>query len=187
MQKNKPELRQFLQRYSRRANSWKLKSQDFAANVARFNFATWKFSGGTLPVTKVQMDAQKHLSQDFLSQQDDGFQFFSHHHYPEEEESKEWRDSFKNAIQSLIQFDLAIPMELLTDHTEPLEQLLGWKNFEKAHEVPSGKVVNNNASSELSKAEYDALWNANALDMILYYWTCAVYLTRLNCAEHIIP
>eukprot|EP00586_Coscinodiscus_wailesii_P002285 CAMPEP_0172492896 /NCGR_PEP_ID=MMETSP1066-20121228/24176_1 /TAXON_ID=671091 /ORGANISM="Coscinodiscus wailesii, Strain CCMP2513" /LENGTH=164 /DNA_ID=CAMNT_0013262769 /DNA_START=116 /DNA_END=606 /DNA_ORIENTATION=- len=58
----KPSLELFLQRNGRRANRWKILSSDFAGNVGRFNFATWKFSGGTLPVSSLQMDAERRLS-----------------------------------------------------------------------------------------------------------------------------
>eukprot|EP00980_Cylindrotheca_fusiformis_P014657 scaffold3987_cov134-Cylindrotheca_fusiformis.AAC.7 len=47
--------------------------------------------------------------------------------------------------------------------------------------VTTGKIVNNKASSELPSTKYDLLWQSNSLDMILYYWTWVVYLTRLHC------
>eukprot|EP00980_Cylindrotheca_fusiformis_P015278 scaffold4247_cov66-Cylindrotheca_fusiformis.AAC.19 len=46
-----------------------------------------------------------------------------------------------------------------------------------------GRIVNNTASSEQPSTEYDLLWQSNSLDMILFYWTWAVYLTKLHCRD----
>mmetsp|Transcript_9673 Transcript_9673/g.12248 ORF Transcript_9673/g.12248 Transcript_9673/m.12248 type:complete len:516 (-) Transcript_9673:319-1866(-) len=174
-----PTLEQFTQRHARRASRWKIMSPDFSGNVARFNFATWKFSQGALPVTKIEMDAEQYLSKEALSSGGASRFLLSE----AEEDESVWRQPFEQAIRTLARFDLVIPMELLSDYPKPLTDLLGWEKFEKSHVVPSGQVVNNNASSELSNEEYEALWNGNSLDMILYYWTRAVYLTRLHCAS----
>lgn len=47
--------------------------------------------------------------------------------------------------------------------------------------VPSGKIVNNEASSELSGDKYQELWEKNRLDMLIYSWVRAVFYVRLNC------
>lgn len=85
------------------------------------------------------------------------------------------------AVQTAARFDLVVPMELLSDHTEPLAELLGWTDFSQTHVVPSGKVVNNDAKDKLSPENYDLLWNQNRYDMLLYTWLKAVFLIRVNC------
>lgn len=174
--KLKPTLELWLQRYARRSNRWKVLSDDFNANVGRFNFATWKFSGGKLPVSKLQIDAEKNLSPAAATRLLAAGTAIT-------DEEHTWREPFETAVRTLARFDLAIPMELLSAHPEPLRNLLGWKNFEQSHVVSAGKVVNNDASSELSTQVYHVLWDANKLDIILYHWTSAVYLARLNCAD----
>lgn len=177
--KTKPTLELFLQRQAARANRWRILSLDITGNVGRFNFATWKFGGGTLPVTEVQKKAgtnfgdETHLRRSATAVRTA---------YRERE--GDWRPSFEKAVRTLTEFDLVVPMELLSEHPEPLRDLLGWKNFANDHVVNIGKVVNNDASSELSPALYEVLWEANKLDFILYYWTCAVYLARLHCSSN---
>ena len=172
----KPTLEQFLQRRGRRASRWKMLSDDFAGNVGRYNFATWKFSGGQLPVTNLQINAEQHLKGGVK----DGATI---REIEKTQDEQVWRQSFEKAVETLAKFDLAIPMELFDEHHEPLQHLLGWTNFEKTHVVNMGKVQNNDASAELNSDVFDVLWEANKLDFVLYYWTCAVYLARLNCAE----
>jgi|AntAceMinimDraft_1070359.scaffolds.fasta_scaffold119928_2 hypothetical protein len=131
--------------------------QDFIARVGQPNFATWKFSGGALPVFGAPFAAQPPGS---------------------------WQAPFAQAVRTLAAFDLAVPMELLSAHPEPLGDLLGWRDFRETHVVPSGKVVNNDArQGELTASEYAALEDANRLDLILYAWVKATYLARIHC-EH---
>ena len=170
--KDKPQLGTWLKRLSRRAGNWEILSKDFKANVGRFNFATWKFSGGSLPIS---FETQ---AEELLSNNEGGGGGDTAVPVLEEEV---WLEPFRAAVRNLARFDLVIPMELLSDHPEPLTGLLGWTDFGKTHVVPSGKVVNNDASTELSKGQYVALWDANKLDILLYHWACAVYLTRMNC------
>jgi len=172
----KPSIEEFLQRRGRRANRWKILSEDYAGNVGRYNFATWKFSGGKLPVTNLQMDAERHLKSGAKSAA-------TIREIENTQKEQVWRQSFSVAVTLLAKFDLAIPMELFDEHHEPLQHLLGWTNFEKSHVVNIGKVQNNDATTELHSEVYDVLWEANKLDFVLYYWTCAIYLTRLNCAD----
>lgn len=173
----KPSLELFLQRRNRQANRWRVLSGNFAGNVARFNFATWKFSGGMLPVGKLEMDAEKNLSPAGAKR------LLAAGTAAVTLEEEVWRQPFEAAIKALAKFDLIIPMELLSDHPEPLRNLLGWENFEKSHVVNMGKVVNNDASSELSSEVFDVLWDVNKLDIVIYHWISAVYLARLNCAD----
>ena len=128
--------------------------RDFIARVGQPNFATWKFSGGTLPVFGSPFAGTPEGS---------------------------WAGPFSTAVSTLCRFDLAVPMELLSAHPEPLGDLLDWKDFSQTHVVPSGKVVDSDAHSMLSEEEYAQLWDANRLDLILYAWVRAVYLARINC------
>ena len=57
----KPTLEQWLTRYARRAKRWKVLSGDFTANVGRFNFGVWKFSGGALPLSEANLAAETML------------------------------------------------------------------------------------------------------------------------------
>ena len=128
--------------------------QDIIARVGQPNFATWKFSGGALPVFGAPFAAAA---------------------------SSSWAGPFGLAVRTLAAFDLAVPMELLSAHPEPLGTLLGWADFRETHVVPSGKVVNNDAHGELSAEEYASLEDANRLDRILYAWITATYLARIHC------
>ena len=172
----KPTLEEFLQRRGRRASRWKMLSDDFAGNVGRYNFATWKFSGGQLPVTNLQINAEQHLKGGVKNEA-------TIREIENTQDEQVWRQSFEKAVETLAKFDLAIPMELFDEHHEPLQHLLGWTNFEKTHVINMGKVQNNDASAELNSDVFDVLWEANKLDFVLYYWTCAIYLARLNCAD----
>eukprot|EP00588_Corethron_pennatum_P020259 CAMPEP_0194327154 /NCGR_PEP_ID=MMETSP0171-20130528/39840_1 /TAXON_ID=218684 /ORGANISM="Corethron pennatum, Strain L29A3" /LENGTH=453 /DNA_ID=CAMNT_0039087001 /DNA_START=10 /DNA_END=1368 /DNA_ORIENTATION=- len=151
-------LELYLEEKSRHASQWTIGSEDFLGNVGRFNFATWKFSGGTLPVNKKQFKAEKLLSK---AKQRPGTVDFS---TPE----SDWQKPFETAVRTLARFDLAIPMELMSDNRRPLTDMLGWDNFEKVHVVNMGVVQNSNAANVLPAGEFDALWDANSLDMILF-------------------
>jgi len=181
----KPTLAQFIQRREDGARRDFNKPQglgkggiknagdNFLAMVGRPNFALWKFSGGTMPLP---MGNENGL-------------------VPWGDIESEWLDSFVTAVKTLCQFDLMIPMELLSTTHEttkdmgvgPLHDVLGWNHFEKSHVVPSGSVVNNNAKeSDLTSDQYDVLWDKNRLDMVIYYWSRAVYLTKIHCADSLV-
>ena len=137
--------------------------RDFIAQVGRPNFATWKFSGGRLEVPK---EKEKPFP------------------WTESAETEQrWVPAFKTAVRTLAHFDLAIPMEELSNHTEPLGSLLGWSHFESTQFVPSGRIVNNDALAELPTQAYQQLWDDNKLDMVLYNWVRATYLARIHCLE----
>jgi hypothetical protein len=174
----KPSFELWLQRVNKRAKRWYVLSGDFMANVGRFNFATWKFSGGKIPITDLSFNAEQNLK---IGPEDDIGRVLAQKHMSKEE----WEKPFKTAVRMLSKFDLVIPMEELSKHSQPVTDTLGWTDFSKAHVVPSGKVMNNKGSTQLPPQEYDLLWRANALDYILYYWSLAVYLARLHCAEYI--
>eukprot|EP00980_Cylindrotheca_fusiformis_P014652 scaffold3987_cov134-Cylindrotheca_fusiformis.AAC.2 len=145
----------------------------FRINICRFNFAIWKFSGGKLPLSEMNLEAASLLTQNI------SVSTFENNSLTEEQ----WEQPFKDSVRTLARFDLVIPMEELSKHPEPLTEIFGWTNFSQTHVVTTGKIVNNKASSELPSTEYDLLWQSNSLDMILYYWTWAVYLTRLHCRD----
>mmetsp|Transcript_3038 Transcript_3038/g.3570 ORF Transcript_3038/g.3570 Transcript_3038/m.3570 type:complete len:514 (+) Transcript_3038:137-1678(+) len=161
---NKPDLLTWLHRRENMARSdWTSPQRlgkrvgvngNFLAQVGRSNFAVWKFSDGSLPVSSPD---SKSL------------------------DSNEWLGPFQLAVRTLSRFDLVMPMELLSPHPEPLKDLLGWESMEKAHVVNIGKVQNSNAASDLTPEDYESFWNANKLDMVIYYWSRAVYLMRLHC------
>mmetsp|Transcript_55253 Transcript_55253/g.165576 ORF Transcript_55253/g.165576 Transcript_55253/m.165576 type:complete len:490 (-) Transcript_55253:2986-4455(-) len=173
--KQKPSLFQWLgrihgraQKYSEmrsRGNVWD--GVPFRANVGNFNFAIWKFSNGTIPFSLTPEEKGEIELRDISS-------------LPLGEE--DWRRPFEKAIETLSNFHMVIPMEMLSDHTGVLHHL-GWTQFDQDHVVPSGKVQNNAAMSQLTQNEYDALWSANWLDMIIYCWSRAVFLTRIHCAD----
>lgn len=172
----KPSFTQWLARIQGRARTYDgmrrrgvVRGGMFRANVGNFNFATWKFSNGTVPLLPRLPEESEEIRLESLSSAP-----------PAEED---WRRPFQLAIETLSQFHLTIPMELLSDHTGTLRNLLGWTTFERDHVVPSGKVINTAALSQLSRAEYDALWSVNWLDMILYHWSRAIFLARIHCAD----
>jgi hypothetical protein len=141
------------------------------------NHVTWRFSGGMLPsnVTRGNVDDD-----------DDG-----------------WAIPFEVAIRALCQFDLILPMDIMTKGglgKLALERLLGWTKFEarvdrrptgeigndndaakSGHVVSTGRIQNSNARSYFSEEEYRRLWEDNWLDHILYLWCRAVFLARLHC------
>uniref|UniRef100_A0A7S2GX97 Sulfotransferase domain-containing protein n=1 Tax=Helicotheca tamesis TaxID=374047 RepID=A0A7S2GX97_9STRA len=179
---NKPTLAEFLQRRENRARNDMNDPQglgkhlgandDFLAMVGRPNFAMWKFSGGTMPLPKSIGGA-----------------------VPWGDIEDEWVNSFLVAVKTLCQYDLVIPMELLSTTHEtkdgsgvgPLYDILGWDSFEDSHVVNTGPILNSKAKeSDLSEQEYDELWDKNRMDMVIYYWTRAVYLTRIHCASRLV-
>jgi hypothetical protein len=131
------------------------------------NHITWRFSSGILH--------SPNLTRDTTIDDDD----------------TQWMIPFELAIRSLVQFDLILPMEIMTKDRlgkMALEQYLGWTNFtigggnvKDGHVVSKGQIQNSNARSYFSKVEYHQLWEKNWLDNILYLWCRAVFLARLHC------
>jgi hypothetical protein len=107
------------------------------------------------------------------------------------DDDTQWMIPFEFAIRSLVQFDLILPMDMMTKDRlgkVALEQYLGWTNFtigdgnvKDGHVVSKGQIQNSNARSYFSKVEYRQLWENNWLDNILYLWCRAVFLARLHC------
>lgn len=111
-------------------------------------------------------------------------------------EDVEWKDSFIKAIQALSQFDLILPMDVMTEKTLgklAMQELLGWKEImvkgsrnvdkEKSSVVTVGQRQNSNARDYFPKEEYKVLWEENWLDNIVYLWCRAVFLARLHCKD----
>lgn len=135
-------------------------------HTARSNHIVWRFSGGSLDQP-----------------------------YPGEE-NNEWRSSFITAIQALSQFDLILPMDVMTDELvgqTVMHEFLGWEDIivkssrnvdeTKTSLVTIGKRQNSNAREYFPKDEYRDLWEENWLDHILYLWCRAVFLARLHCSD----
>ena len=139
-------------------------SRGFRTNMARSNHITWRFSGGV-------------LAYDVLP-----------------DEVDQWKPSFIKSIQALSQFDLILPMDVMTKDSlgrTALQELLGWDQFvvkgkrnvdeEKVSVVTVGQRQNSSARDFFNKEEFRNLWEENWLDNILYLWCRAVFLARLHC------
>jgi hypothetical protein len=161
--KRKPTLSKWISNKHQVSREKSPSAPGIALHVARYNFITWKFSNGTMPLSEA---ANKNdLPPPGLSYKDE----------------KLWRAPFEMAVRTLSKFDLVLITEEMTTHPEPIKSVLGWTNLDKVQVVSSGKVMNSDTAS-LSKEEYDVLWDANRWDIILYYWMKAVYLTRIQCS-----
>lgn len=119
------------------------------------------------------------------------------HAYPVGE--NEWKPSFLKSIQSLSQFDLILPMDVMTKEwgKSAMHELLGWEEIqvkggrknvgdEKSSVVTVGQRQNSNARDYFPKDDYQDLWEENWLDNILYLWCRAVFLARLHCKDVIV-
>jgi hypothetical protein len=105
----------------------------------------------------------------------------------------EWMVPYEVAIRALCQFDLILPMDVMTMDglgKVALERTLGWTKYEarsgkgfskSGHVVSAGGIQNSNARSYLSAKDYRQLWEDNWLDNIIYLWCRAVFLARLHC------
>jgi hypothetical protein len=130
------------------------------------NHITWRFSSGVLHSPNMTRDTVI-------------------------DDDTQWMIPFELAIRSLVQFDLILPMDIMTKDQlgkVALEQYLGWTNFtigdgnvKDGHVVSKGQIQNSNARSYFSKVDYRQLWEKNWLDNILYLWCRAVFLARLHC------
>jgi hypothetical protein len=129
------------------------------------NHVTWRFSGGLLSSPNIPRG-----------------------------DVDEWMIPYEVAIRALCQFDLILPMDVMTKDglgKAALKRMLGWTNFEarrgmrgdakSGHVVNVGGIQNSNARSYFGETEYRQLWEDNWLDNILYLWCRAVFLARLHC------
>lgn len=108
-----------------------------------------------------------------------------------------WKKPFIKAVQTLMQHDLVLSMDVMTVSdlgNAALQQLLGWEKFEASgrgatgdkengHVVTVGKIKNSNARAYFGKDEFQKLWEENWLDNILYLWCRAVFMVRLHCED----
>ncbi|KAI2492504.1 hypothetical protein MHU86_22044 [Fragilaria crotonensis] len=134
-------------------------------HIARYNFIAWKFSKGTMPqgdrTATNAMGLPVGVSRD---------------------EEDQWLAPFVMAAKTLSKFDLVLILELMSSHSSKmLVETLGWTNLAKIHVVSSGKIKGSSASQALTKDVYDALWEGNRFDMILYLWMKAVQMIRSQC------
>jgi Sulfotransferase family len=158
----KPTFEEWLERKRKRSVDKTPQDMGNAIHIGRYNFAVWKFSNGTMP--------QGH----FAATMPLGIT---------KEEEHLWRAPFLMAAETLSNFDLVLILELISSHSSKvITKSIGWTELEKNHVVPSGKVENNHASGALPKDVYDALWEANRFDMILYLWIKAVHITKSRCS-----
>lgn len=163
-----PSFHQWRENLLKMINSTKYRvgSSEGHSNMVRSNHIVWRFSGGL----SASMGPPK--------------------------EDDEWKSSFEIAVRVLSQFDLILPIDLMTKDSLgklALQQLLGWNRFEahqksngekeSIHVVTVGQPKNSNARDYFSKNEFQNLWDENWLDNILYYWCRAVFLARLHCKD----
>ena len=121
------------------------------------------------------------------------------HAYPVGED--DWKPAFLKSIQALSQFDLILPMDVMTKELgkSAMHELLGWEEIqvkgrrktnnvdeEKSSVVTVGKRQNSNARDYFPKVDYQNIWEENWLDNILYLWCRAVFLARLHCKDVIV-
>jgi len=165
--KNKPTLPKWLHRRNYLARKAHVPDMGVANHVARYNFAAWKFSNGMMPLPQSPLT---HKESDIPPNMIDY-----------EAYGDDWRIPFQDAVRNLARFDLVIPLEVLWNHSQPLADVLGYTNLKEVHVVPTGKVKDTNAKSSMPPNQYEVLWNANRLDIILHAWSKAVYLARLFC------
>jgi hypothetical protein len=159
------------------------KKSAFRANIARKNYMVWRFSGGDFPPVEENQTIFSSKSKVFPSVVTD---------------TSVWKHPFETAVRVLSQHDLILPMDVMTQESgkKALEEVLGWTQFsasgrgikgekESGHVVTTGEVRNSNAKSYLeeqgSGEEFQALWERNWLDFILWYWSRAVFFARLHC------
>ena len=164
--RNKPTFEEWI--VKKRETSFNMSAFDpgLYIHIARFNFLAWKFSNGTMPQGDVSANTSKGLPLG-VSRQDEDL----------------WLVPFVMAAKTLSKFDLVLILELMSSHSSRmLVETLGWTNLAKIHVVSTGTIKDSRASQALSKDVYDALWEGNRFDMILYLWMKAVQMVRSQCS-----
>lgn len=158
----KPTFEEWLERKRKRSVDKSPRDLGNAIHIGRYNFAVWKFSNGTMPQGKPATAMPLGVTR---------------------EDEHLWRAPFLMAAETLSNFDLVVILELISSYSSiMITRSIGWTKLEKNHVVPSGKVENNHASGALPQDVYDALWEANRFDMILYLWMKAVHITKSRCS-----
>ncbi|KAI2492502.1 hypothetical protein MHU86_22042 [Fragilaria crotonensis] len=134
-------------------------------HIARYNFIAWKFSNGTMPQGDRNATDSMGLPVGVTRDEED-----------------QWLAPFVMAAKTLSKFDLVLVLELMPSYSSKmLVETLGWNNLSEIHVVSAGKVHGSSASRALAKDVYDALWDDNRFDMILYLWMKAVQMIRSQC------
>jgi len=105
-------------RYARR-HPHRLFPNDFLSQVARNNFAVWKFAAAARPDLH---DCARNASCD--------------------------REALEIALDRIERFHVAVPM-LWQDAAPTLYRRLGWTHTDQVHKVPSGQIQNSDAHLEL--------------------------------------
>ena len=152
--KTKPEVTKWLDMKDRQARLRPHRKfpDDFLSQVARNNFAVWKFASHTDPTR-------------FDDCQDD---------------SECHRDALSAALDNLEKFHVPVPMTWQSS-AGPLYDRLGWSKLTEIHIVPSGTTHNSAAKSDLDTVVFSRLREANLLDLLLFAWVRRAFLERLHC------
>jgi len=165
-----PTITQWLNRQHNRARHASVPDWEITNHVSRYNFAAWKFSNGKMPLPKPEVIDESVVPPSVINY----------------ESESSWREPFSDAIRNLSRFDLVIPLELLwkPEHSILLKDVLGWDKLDEVHVVPTGKVEKTDAKAKVSPEQYEVLWNANRLDMILHAWSKALFLSKIHCGNN---
>ena len=151
--KNSPDPVKWLRNMDRRARSRTMAQapRDYLGQVARNNFATWKFA--------FTSDGRFH---DCKGDATCG------------------QDALRAAMTTLARFHVLAPTTWQAA-AGPLYAKLGWSKLEEEHVVNIGKVQDSSARKALPAADYDALREANVLDEVLWHWARRAFLEGLHC------
>ena len=126
--------------------------RDYLQQVARNNFATWKFAFST--------DGRFHDCKG---------------------DAACGRAALRAAVSTLSRFHVLAPTTWQA-HAGPLYARLGWSKLEEEHVVNIGTVQDSSSRRALPDAGYAALREANVLDEILWHWARRAFLESLHCA-----
>lgn len=108
-----------------RRSPHRLDPDNFLSQVARNNFAVWKFSSSQRPEFD---DCRKNVTCELAA--------------------------LELAMDRVAQFHVAVPM-LWQHAAKPLYERLGWTKTDPVHKVPSGKIQNSDAKKELGGAFHE--------------------------------
>ena len=152
--KNAPDPMKWLRSMDRRARARTMAQapRDFLSQVARNNFATWKFS--------YTREGRFHDCKG---------------------DAQCGRDALQAAMATLSRFHILAPTTWQAA-AGPLYAKLGWAKLGEEHVVNIGKVQDSSSRAALSAADYAALREANVLDEVLWHWARRAFLEGLHCS-----
>ena len=152
--KNAPDPVKWLRNMDKRARARTMAQapRDYLQQVARNNFAVWKFAFST--------DGRFHDCRG---------------------DAACGRAALEAAVNTLSRFHVLAPTTWQA-HAGPLYARLGWSKLEEEHVVNIGTVQDSSSRRALPAADYDALREANVLDEILWHWARRAFLESLHCA-----